>query len=183
VPDSVAERRDEQKKVLRRALLCRIPLLAVSLASICLGSLKLGDCVDEPWIPVGVAVHGALMLLDVALAAAALLAVASSCAGAAVKRALFALTVCNWVVFVAWNVITAAHVFSFFHIRVTLLNDVSFCDHSIFFYACALSFGFALVLALALIVIPLTCCLGLRRISRESRRDCKRVEESGATKC
>ena len=85
-----------------RALLCRIPLLAVSLASICMGSLKLGDCVDEPWIPVGVAVHGVLMLLDVALAAAALLAVASSCAGAAVKRALFALTVCNWVVFVAW---------------------------------------------------------------------------------
>ena len=76
-------------------------MLAVSLASICLGFLKLGDCVDEPWIPVGVAVHGVLMLLDVVLAAAALLAVAS-CAGAAVKRALFALTVCNWVVFVAW---------------------------------------------------------------------------------
>ena len=52
--------------------MCRIPLLAVSLASICLGFLKLGDCADEPWIPAGVAVHGILMLLDVALAAAAL---------------------------------------------------------------------------------------------------------------
>ena len=76
-------------------------MLAVSLSSMCLGFLKLSDCEDEPWIPVGVAVHGILMMLDVALAAAALLAVASSCA-AAVKRAVFALTVCNWVVFVAW---------------------------------------------------------------------------------
>ena len=76
-------------------------MLAVSLASMCLGFLKLSDCEDEPWIPVGVAVHGILMMLDVALAAAALFAVASSCA-AAVKRTVFALTVCNWVVFVAW---------------------------------------------------------------------------------
>ena len=73
------------------------------MASICLGFLKMSDCVDEPWIPVGVAVHGILMMLDVALAAAALLAVASSCA-AAVKRAVFALTVCNWLGFVAWYI-------------------------------------------------------------------------------
>lgn len=180
--DSGAERRNEQTVLLTRALICRIPLLALSMASICLGFLKMSDCVDEPWIPVGVAVHGILMMLDVALAAAALLAVASSCA-AAVKRAVFALTVCNWLGFVAWNVITAAHVFSFFHIRVILINDVSFCDHIVFFYACVLSFGFAIVLCLALIVIPLTCCLGLLKISSESRRDCRRVTESGATKC
>ena len=79
-------------------------MLAVSLASMCLGFLKLSDCEDEPWIPVGVAVHGILMMLDVALAAAALLAVASSCAAAAVKRAVFALTVCNWLGFVAWYI-------------------------------------------------------------------------------
>lgn len=61
--------------------------------------------------------------------------------------------------------------------------SVSFCDRSVFFYACVLSFGFAVVLGLALIVIPLTCCLGLRKIRKESRRDCRRVTESGATKC
>lgn len=76
-------------------------MLAVSLVSICLGFLKMGDCADDPWIPTGVAVHGIIMMLDVALAAAALVAVASSCS-AAVKRTVFALTVCNWVVFVAW---------------------------------------------------------------------------------
>ena len=84
-----------------RALICRIPLLALSLASVCLGFTRMGDCADEPWIPVGVAVHGLLMLVDAALAAAALLAVASA-GSAAVKRALFALTACNWVVFLAW---------------------------------------------------------------------------------
>ena len=87
--------------VASRALICRIPLLALSLASVCLGFTKMGDCADEPWIPVGVAVHGILMLIDAALAAAALVAVASSGA-AAVKRSVFALTACNWVVFLAW---------------------------------------------------------------------------------